>query len=246
MRPVALLQHDATQRPGFLLDFLHDLGVPTVILSPDEGDAVPRDAADFSGIALLGSEHSVNDPLRWIHDECSLVLDAMAGNIPVLGHCFGAQLMARALGAPVRRHACPDIGWRSLKATPHAQDLFGAGHDIVAFNWHHETFGIPAGAQRTLFGTHCLNKGFRIGPHLAFQCHFEVTPEIIQAWCQRGQAELDRVAGPSVQQADDILARMGTELPRLRASAVRVYRHWAAQLPGVRGLRDIRGIQGNF
>ena len=232
MRPVALLQHDVHQRPGYLLDFLEDWGVPTLTLSPEEGDTVPRRASDFSGIVLLGSEHSVNEPLRWVHDECSLVLDAMASQVPLLGHCFGGQLMARALGAPVRRHAWPDVGWRHLKPTPHADGLFGSLQDIVAFNWHHETFGIPAGAQRILFGTHCLNKGFRIGPHLAFQCHFEVTPDIVHAWCAHGQAELARTAGPTVQSAADILAQLPLALPRLRQAAQRVYGHWTSQLPG--------------
>lgn len=232
MRPVALLQHDATQRPGYLLECLDGLGVPCVTLCPDEHDPVPRQATDFSGIVLLGSEHSVHDPLPWIQAEQALVRDALAHDVPLLGHCFGAQLMALTLGAPVRRHAWPDIGWRRLKATPHAQTLFTPEQDIVAFNWHHDTFGIPQGAQRTLFGTHCLNKGFRLGPHLAFQCHFEVTADIVRDWCAHGRHELAACACPSVQAHDDILAQLPHALPRLRATAQRVYQTWASRLPG--------------
>jgi GMP synthase (glutamine-hydrolysing) len=229
MKPVALLQHDRTQRPGFLLDYLNETGIPSVTFTPEEGHDVPRSARDFSGLVLLGSQHSVNDRLPWIDKEVALVRDAMAADIPVLGHCFGGQLIAKSLGATVCRNAWANIGWSRLRVTPHARTLFGAS-EIVAFNWHHETFSIPQGAHRTLFGEHCLNKAFSIGKHLAFQCHFEVTEDIVREWCSNANAELEAAAGPAVQRRHEILSRLRDTLPSLHRVARQVYRHWASGL----------------
>lgn len=230
MRPVAILQHDQTQRPGVLLEFLQEMGLQTITILPEEGDTVPSQAKDFSGIVLLGSPHSVHDPLVWIDRELALVHGALAADVPVLGHCFGGQLMAKALGAPVRRNAWPNIGWATLRTTPYANDLFD-GLSVPSFNWHYDTFAIPKGAQRTLVGTHCFNKGFRMGRHLAFQCHFEVTKDIIQQWCQEGGKELTCSHGPGVQSAEGILSELEWQLPRLRQVARRVYRQWVIGLP---------------
>jgi GMP synthase-like glutamine amidotransferase len=229
MKPVALLQHDRTQRPGILQAFLSQQAIPSVTFTPDDGGYVPRLAKDFSGIVLLGSQHSVNDALPWIDTEIALVRDAMAADVPVLGHCFGAQLMAKALGATVSRNAWANIGWSRLRVTPGARTLFDAS-EVVAFNWHYETFGIPAGAQRTLFGAHCLNKGFATGKHMAFQCHFEVTEDIIREWCSHADAELKQVSGPAVQTRHQILAGMRDALPTLHRMGRRVYQRWAAGL----------------
>lgn len=131
-----------------------------------------RRTAPLHGLdARLGSNCSVNDPLPWIERERQLVRDALLRDIPVLGHCFGGQLLAIALGGVVSRNAAPCIGWAKLQVTPDSRRWFGGAADVTAFNWHYETFSIPPGAQRTLFGTHCLNKGFAMGKHLAFYSH---------------------------------------------------------------------------
>jgi len=147
----------------------------------------------------------------------------------VLGHCFGAQLMARSLGATVSHNAWANIGWSRLRVTPPARRLFD-DTEIVAFNWHYETFNIPQGAQRILFGEHCLNKGFAIGKHLAFQCHFEVTEDIVREWCSNADAELAAAAGPAVQTRQQILSRLKGSLPALHRTARRVYRQWSGGL----------------
>lgn len=230
MRPVAVIQHDPVQGPGMLTTLLRQWGIPLVHIQPALGDEVPRSASRFSGIALLGSDHSVHDPVRWIHEERALVRDALSQDVPILGHCFGAQMLASATGAQVRRLARPDIGWRMLRPTPHARHLFTADDAVPSFNWHHETFDIPTGAERILVGQNCRNKGFRMGPHLALQCHLEVTAETLAAWCRHGAEELQSENGPTVQRASQILTEAPVWLPALHAQARRVYGEWAAQL----------------
>ncbi|MBV8503066.1 MAG: type 1 glutamine amidotransferase [Paucibacter sp.] len=229
MKPVAFLQHDPTQRPGFLMDYLHEIGVATRVFFPENDADFPRRASEFSGIVLLGSNHSVNDPLRWVGEEMKLVRHALDTHVPVLGHGFGAQLLAKALGATVCRNACPSIGWARMNATVAGQRLLRR-KEVVAFNWHYETFSMPARAQRLLFSEHCMNKGFSLGPHVAFQCHFEITEAVVREWCARSAHELPRTAGPSVQTGEQILAQLPSLLPEVRRTARTVYASWAAGL----------------
>lgn len=230
MRPVLILQHDSTQRPGHLLRHLTQAGLDTCIVMPDHGDAVPRQASDYSGIVLLGSNRSVNEPLGWITDELDLVRRALDAGVPMLGHCFGGQMLARALGARVARAGFANIGWSRLHVTPAGRPLLQA-REVMAFNWHYETFQIPARAQRLLYGTHCLNKGFAIGPHLAFQCHFEVDESIIRDWCRQSAEELARARGPAAQSPSVILQDLPHRVAALHRVAQRVYSEWTSRLP---------------
>jgi GMP synthase (glutamine-hydrolysing) len=229
MKPVAVVQHEKTQSAGYLSRYLQEIGIETRCFHPQQGDDLPRSAHDFSGVVLLGSERSVNDRLPWIDDEAHLVHDALMRDVPMLGHCFGAQMIAKAMGARVCRNAWANIGWQRLRATPHGRPLMGAT-DVTCFNWHYETFSIPRGAQRLLFGPHCLNKAFAMGKHLAFQCHFEVTEAIVHDWCRQSADELERADGPAVQSRVEILRELQRNLPAMQQVARRVYLSWAANL----------------
>ena len=230
MKPVAIFQHDPLQRPGYLLRYLDEVGIPSQIVRPSEGDDVPRSARGFSGLVFLGSDASVNDPVPWISAELALTRDAVASDVPVLGHCFGGQLLARALGAAVHKSPWPDIGWRRLRVTPTARPLFGNAKQVLAFNWHYETFAIPHGARRTLFGEHCLNKGFAYARHLAFQSHLEVTEEIVGAWCAAHRAELTAAHGPAVQREPEILSSLPERLAAVHKAARSAYANWTAPM----------------
>lgn len=230
MRPVLILQHESAQGPGFLLQCLQAHDIPVHLLRPDLGDSLPRTASAFSGLVLLGSDHSVHDGTPWILAEQVLLIDALRLSRPVLGHCFGAQQLARAMGAEVARNPRPDIGWRELWITPAARTLFGGEERLLSFNWHYDSFQIPAGASRTLFGSNCLNKGFSLGPHIGLQSHLEVTEQGLRDWCAHGRDELRRGRGVSVQSEAEILAALPERLARLRLAAGSLYRHWIGQL----------------
>lgn len=231
MRSIAILQHEALQGPDFLEQCLQAQGWPTRRLRLDQGDAVPRHARDFAGIVVLGSDHSVHDRLSWITAERSLLADALAQDVPVLGHCFGAQQLAVAAGGSVCRNAWPNIGWSRVWVTPPARELFLGATELHVFNWHYDTFALPPGAQRTMYGTHCLNKGFRLGPHLGFQCHMEITEEGVRRWCESGRAEIEEHPGPAVQDWTELLRDLPQRALRLQRFAREAYRRWGESLP---------------
>jgi len=231
MRSIAILQHDDLQGPDFLEQCLQRQGWHTRVLRPDLGDAVPIDSRDFCGIVLLGSDHSVHDRLSWIDAERRLLADALAHDVPVLGHCFGAQQLALAAGGRVCRNPWPNIGWSRVWVTPDARDLFLGAREIQVFNWHYDTFELPPGARRALYGAHCLNKGFRLGPHLGFQCHLEVTEAGVRRWCEAGRAEIECQRSPAVQTWPDLHRDLPQRAQQLQRVAREAYRQWGETLP---------------
>lgn len=230
MRPIAILQHESTQGPGVLRDHLDENDIPYRLISPASDGKAPVDASKFGGIVVLGSDHCVNEILPWIEDERTLLQDAIRRDVPVLGHCFGAQMLARAMGAKVSRNSCPNIGWSQIWITPLAQQLMSLPRQATIFNWHYDTFEIPVGATRTMYGSHCLNKGFSRGRHWAFQGHLEVTEASIKDWCATGRAELLRAHGPAVQSETQILKELHDRIEALHMIADQTYRAWTSQL----------------
>jgi GMP synthase-like glutamine amidotransferase len=181
----------------------------------------------------MGGPMSVNDALPWIAPALALIRDAIAKDVPLIGHCLGGQLMARALGGEVTRASIAEIGWGEVRVADNAVagEWFGAAVAFEAFHWHGETFSIPPGATRVLSSSHCENQAFALGRHLGLQCHIEMTEDLVRAWCRGGRAEIARrAASPGVQPAEEILRELGPRLARLNATADRIYERWSAGL----------------
>ena len=232
MKPIAIFRHSPEEGPGYFATFLDRHALPWQLLRIDAGDAVPADCSAFSGLALIGGPMSVNDPLPWIEQECALIRQAVALDIPVLGHCLGGQLLAKALGAEVGPNPVKEIGWGGVRVVDSAvaRDWFGDLRDFLSFHWHGETFGLPSGATHALESEYCAAQAFVLGPHLGMQCHVEMTETMIRRWCVIGAEEIAAHPGPSVQQAAAIQADLAARLGALNAVADRLYRRWTTGL----------------
>jgi GMP synthase (glutamine-hydrolysing) len=131
---------------------------------------------------------SVNqtDEYPYLLTEVRLIQQAIDHQIPVLGICLGAQLIAKALGANVKRNGEKEIGWYPVSPTEEGR------HDPVMrhfedkehiFQWHEDTFKIPANAVRIACSPLCENQAFRYGENVyAFQFHLEVDEPMIERW----------------------------------------------------------------
>ncbi|NWG86160.1 MAG: type 1 glutamine amidotransferase [Hydrogenophilaceae bacterium] len=228
MKPVAIFRHTETEGPGTLADFLDRHRIPYSLIRIDAGEPVPDDPAAFSGLAFMGGPMSVNDDLPWIPRSLRLIRHAVDHDIPVLGHCLGGQLMAKALGGTVGRNPVKEIGWGTVQVLdrPEARTWFGDIREFESFHWHGETFSIPEGAVRILESHYCANQAFILDKHLAMQCHVEMTEAMIRTWCDNGAAEIAQSPSPAVQAPETILARMPQRLPQLNQVADRLYRRW--------------------
>ena len=235
MKPVAIFRHAPTEGPGYFADFLDQKTIPWQLIRIDQGDTLPATAEDFSGLVFMGGPMSVNDDLPWIPPVLSLIREAMAKDIPVLGHCLGGQLMAKAMGGTVGRNPVKEIGWGELTVPndDEARRWFGATQHFLGFHWHGETFSIPPGAMPVLSSAYCANQAFTMDKHLGFQCHIEMTAEMVRTWCDVGAEEVEASASsPGVQPIAEIVAQLDTRIPELNAIAASVYEVWIRGLKG--------------
>ncbi len=229
MKPVIIFRFASIEGPGFLATFLDKQGISWQLVKVDQGEALPATIADYSGVVLMGGPMSVNDDLSWIAPVLQLICEAVAADIPVLGHCLGGQLISKALGASVVKNPVKEIGWGPLMVSGNeaAQYWFGDTETFNGFHWHGETFSLPAQAEHLLSSQYCENQAYAIGKHLALQCHIEMTPGMVQNWCEAGAEELMQSAcSPAVQQAETMLENLPLHCFFLNKVAARIYGQW--------------------
>jgi len=149
-------------------------------------DAPAVDPERYHALVFMGGPMSVNDDLAYLRREEEYIRAAASNGVPVLGICLGSQLIAKALGADVRRNGSKEIGWFALRFTDagNADPLFHGLPAETVFHWHGETFDLPAGAVLLASSDLCRNQAFRVGDGTyGLQFHLEVTPEMIADWC---------------------------------------------------------------
>jgi GMP synthase-like glutamine amidotransferase len=228
MNPIAIFRHARSEGPGHFATHIENRGLPWRLFAIDAGELPPASPESFSGLVFMGGPMSVNDDLPWIPPTLELIRRAVATEIPVLGHCLGGQLIAKALGGVVGRNPVKEIGWGGVEVvdSPTARHWFGDIRDFQAFHWHGETFSIPPGAERILGNTHCANQAYAMGKHLGMQCHVEMTEAMIREWCELGAGEIAASHSSAVQTPERMLALNTANLPALQRCAEHLYDRW--------------------
>ncbi|MGD9860170.1 MAG: type 1 glutamine amidotransferase [Marinobacterium sp.] len=156
-----------------------------------KGDVLPLDIDAFDGLIVFGGEVSVHDPLLqpYFDDLADLIRRFASARKPVLGSCLGCQSIAYAFGAAVKPQGFLEYGFTSLQLTEAGQDdplLKGTELQPKLFEMHSDTFDLPEGATLLMSGKAVKNQAYRLGDLIyVFQCHFEVTPEIVDTWNRR-------------------------------------------------------------
>jgi len=180
MPTVLVVQHVAPEQPAVLGEVLEEAGCELRIIRPADGDPVPVEASPFAGVVVLGGPMSATDddgfPSRAA--EVALLRDAIDRVVPTLGVCLGAQLLALAAGARVRRGTGPEVGWGTVELTAAADEdplLAGVASPLRVLHWHADTFDLPHGAVLLASTGRYPNQAFRLGPAAwGLQFHLEV------------------------------------------------------------------------
>lgn len=183
-----VVAHHASSSPGRVGRYLEDRGYAlTRVTLGDERLAGLPAPGGFDVVVVLGSAHSVTEldepgatSTRWLRAEVEWMRDAVRGNARVLGICFGAQVMARALGATVARMPGTQVGWFDLTAVDTADPVFGGPW----LEYHDDCFTLPDGA-RLLASDRFCPQAFTIGRSMAVQFHPEADVAIVQRWVDR-------------------------------------------------------------
>jgi GMP synthase (glutamine-hydrolysing) len=210
-----VLRHVSYEGPGLIEDMLEGRGLPFKVVDIFR-EGVPLGSAGFSGVVSMGGPMSVNDGADEIEREKNLLLEAMERDIPILGVCLGAQVIASAMGARVYKGDQPEVGWGEVTLTQNGlSDPLLAGVDRVfpVLHWHAETFDLPDGAVNLACSDKFENQAFRAGRKTyGLQFHMEVDEEMVREWVTRDQEGANGI----LSEPDRVLEGIGPNLHRTR------------------------------
>jgi len=204
MKKLLVLQHVAHELLGTLNPLLKRSGFRIRYVNfARHPDAQPS-LEGYDGLVILGGPMSANDADRLAHlnVEMRLIEDALRRDIPVLGICLGAQLIAKTLGAPVYPNHEKEIGWYDISPTAEASCdplLTALRATEKIFQWHGETFEIPRSTCHLALSPLCANQAFRYGKKVyGFQFHLEVDEPMIHRWLRvaDNRKEISILRGP--------------------------------------------------
>jgi len=231
MKPVLILQNMRHDGPAYLGTWLEGQGARHELWDASRGDTFPEDMTPYAALAVLGGAMSANDPLPFLRTAERLILQAMDLGRPVIGHCLGGQLMAKALGSRVVASPAPEIGWQTMEVidSSEATAWFGQSPRHHVMHWHYEAFELPPGAQCLARSVACPHQAFSIGPHLAMQFHVEIDEPKLQRWLDDGDPSwagaLERHPD-TVQSKEDILSDAKHRMGPHQELADAVYGRW--------------------
>ncbi len=181
-----VIQHEEPTPPGLVSEWLTERGVGIETLRIDEQDPHDLEPRDYGLIVSLGSEFpAYDDSIRWIDHEADLFREAVDRDVPILGLCFGGQLLARVLGGHVFPAEREEIGWLPVRTRD--PELIPDG---PWFQWHFDAFTSPPGSQ-VIATTEVGDQAYVVGRNLGVQFHPEVTPEIMESWVRTYPHELE-------------------------------------------------------
>jgi GMP synthase-like glutamine amidotransferase len=219
-----VIQHEQPTPGGYVHRWLEERGADQDTYRIDIEDRTV-DPRDYEMIVSLGSEFAAfDDSVPWLAKEKQLLLEATQKDVPVLGICFGGQLLARVLGGRSYRSEVAEIGWLPVRSKDHSMVSDGPW-----FQWHFDTFTVPAGAQ--LIADSAVGpQAFTIGRSLGVQFHPEVTPEIMDSWVAAYRHELDQEG----VDPDLLLTETHQRADQTRAAAWRLFDGFLARARRVR------------
>jgi GMP synthase (glutamine-hydrolysing) len=180
---------------GFVQDWRH----------PFAGEALPASADGLAGLVVHGGSQPVPEADRhpFLRDEMRFIGLCLKADVPVLGICLGAQLLAHELGAVVgpHPHGVHEFGYYELFPTEAGRAEFPAGLHVAQSHYHE--FGLPAGATLLARSKLYERQAFRYGANAyGFQFHAEVTPAIFRRWQAEDWGHYGKPGVPTRQQQD--------------------------------------------
>ena len=172
---ILVRQHGESGPPALLGEWLESRGISYRISDSRDGDN--PDPRDYEAVASLGSRFSpVDAGVEQVRKEIALVERAVEHDVPVLGLCYGGQILAHVPGGEIQESPVPEHGWHEIQTDE--PDAIPAGPWLL---WHYMRFTCPPGAREVARTEHAT-QAFRQGRHLGLQFHPESTVDIVEKW----------------------------------------------------------------
>jgi len=195
---VYAIQHLAFEDLGAWEDVFYQLGLRVRYFEAGIDDL--RKAYEYKGLTIiLGGPIGVyeTEGYPFLQQEIVLLKVRLEKNLPTLGICLGAQLIAHALGAKVYAGHSKEIGWSKLTLPATENNPLQALENIEVLHWHGDTFDLPEQAELLASSNLYPNQAFRLGSNiLALQFHAEAASESLEKWlightCELRKAQIN-------------------------------------------------------
>jgi GMP synthase (glutamine-hydrolysing) len=192
-----IIVHVESEGPGTLGAFLESSGAGVRLARVYTGERLPENIDGLNAIISMGGPMNVYEEQEYpfLKDETTLLQKAIASNLPVLGICLGAQMIAKASGARVVRSPKEEVGWGKVFVTDAGRsDLLFSGlpATLDVLQWHGDMFEIPEAGALIATGDDCPHQAFRYRNAFGLQFHVEVTRDILADWF-KDLPDLDRI-----------------------------------------------------
>lgn len=183
---VLVIMHVESEGPGSLGTFLDSVGADVRTVRLYDGDRLPE-LQELDAVVSMGGPMNVyeEDKYPFLKDETLFLENAVNADVPVLGICLGAQMIAKAAGAQVTKSPKEEVGWGEVSLTETGKNdaLFkGLPDKLDVLQWHGDMFLIPHGGRLLASSRDCPHQAFRYRNAMGLQFHLEVTGEILAEW----------------------------------------------------------------
>jgi len=207
MQKCLVIQHVRSEGLGIIAPLLPSIGLAPEFVRVYKGEKLPRTIAPYPALIVLGGPMGVyeEDAHPFIKDELRLIESALKNSTPMLGVCLGSQLLAKAAGARVYKGKKKEIGWYDVTLTKEGLSdglLLGMPKVMRVFQWHGDTFDVPAGGSSPLRAVNLAssedfpNQLIKVGrAAYGVQFHLEVTEAMIKDWIEVNSGELNALKG---------------------------------------------------
>src|SRR5215472_9443503 len=217
MAKIWVLQHHPVENLGAIADALEEAALAWQYVRVFDGAPIPANMKGAGGLIVMGGPESAYqlDRYPYLRDEIRLIENALRDNKPILGVCLGAQLLAAALGATVKRGESREIGWYSVQLANAAGDdrlMRGLPTEFMAAHWHSDVFELPNRAVALASSAKTEIQAFRYGEKAyGLLFHAEITGERLSKLVSEFGEDLKRVG----IDGDSFVADAPEHLPKL-------------------------------
>jgi GMP synthase (glutamine-hydrolysing) len=230
VKRAVVIEHDPSISLGNLGPVLVEAGYAIEIVDARNTDLAAIDASAPDLVVILGNDHGVyeKNEREYIATEEKWLAGRLAEQRPTLGVCFGAQIMASALGGDVYKGDSTQIGYRSVEPTAAGSDSpIAVFEGVPVMQWHGDTFTLPESVTRLAGSSDYENEAFAIDNWaLAVQFHPEVTEDMFAQWVADGRESVAAVGLSEGELMNDHL-----ELnQKMQDASVQMLRTWLAGL----------------